>query len=187
MKTLEWENNKLKLIDQRQLPDNLVYIYSENYKDVNGSYGISPDLIEKSRQKYIQVLGIAQDPITRIEAQNAGISVRDWRDITSWKSNKDYHNFVAAKAVALDVYNEKKQKRDQARQNVINISKKIDVKDLDNQYAEELLNVLQSQDDEEYSEELDNGLIEDKDGHIFGRKESRSDALKRLTSIQLAE
>lgn len=160
---------------------------NENYKDINGSYGISPDLIEKSRQKYIQVLGIAQDPITRIEAQNAGISVRDWRDITSWKSNKDYHNFVAAKAVALDVYNEKKQKRDQARQNVINISKKIDVKDLDNQYAEELLNVLQSQEDEEYSEELDNGLIEDKDGHIFGRKESRSDALKRLTSIQLAE
>ena len=34
MKTLEWENNKLKLIDQRQLPDNLVYIYCENYKDV---------------------------------------------------------------------------------------------------------------------------------------------------------
>ena len=34
MKTLEWEDNKLKLIDQRKLPDELVYIYCENYKEV---------------------------------------------------------------------------------------------------------------------------------------------------------
>ncbi|MGN1362568.1 MAG: S-methyl-5-thioribose-1-phosphate isomerase [Methanobrevibacter sp.] len=34
MKTLEWENNKLKLIDQRKLPDELTYIYCDNYKEV---------------------------------------------------------------------------------------------------------------------------------------------------------
>ena len=34
MKTLEWEDNKLKLIDQRKLPDNLEYVYCENYKEV---------------------------------------------------------------------------------------------------------------------------------------------------------
>ena len=34
MKTLEWVDNKLKLIDQRKLPDELTYIYCDNYKDV---------------------------------------------------------------------------------------------------------------------------------------------------------
>ena len=34
MRTLEWENNKLKLIDQTKLPDELTYVYCENYKDV---------------------------------------------------------------------------------------------------------------------------------------------------------
>lgn len=34
MKTIEWEDNKLKLIDQTKLPDELTYVYCENYKDV---------------------------------------------------------------------------------------------------------------------------------------------------------
>ena len=34
MKTLEWEDNKLKLIDQRKLPDELTYVYCDNYQDV---------------------------------------------------------------------------------------------------------------------------------------------------------
>ena len=34
MKTLEWEDNKLKLIDQRKLPDELTYVYCDNYRDV---------------------------------------------------------------------------------------------------------------------------------------------------------
>ena len=34
MKTLEWEDNKLKLIDQRKLPDELTYVYCNNYRDV---------------------------------------------------------------------------------------------------------------------------------------------------------
>lgn len=34
MKTLEWENNKLKLVDQRKLPHKLEYIFCDNYKDV---------------------------------------------------------------------------------------------------------------------------------------------------------
>ena len=34
MKTLEWEDNKLKLIDQRKLPDELSYVYCDNYQEV---------------------------------------------------------------------------------------------------------------------------------------------------------
>lgn len=34
MKTLEWENNRLKLIDQTKLPDELTYVYCDNYEDV---------------------------------------------------------------------------------------------------------------------------------------------------------
>ena len=34
MKTPEWVDNKLKLIDQRKLPDTLEYIYCSNYKEV---------------------------------------------------------------------------------------------------------------------------------------------------------
>ena len=34
MKTLEWEDNKLKLINQRKLPDELTYVYCNSYQDV---------------------------------------------------------------------------------------------------------------------------------------------------------
>ncbi|WP_457611997.1 S-methyl-5-thioribose-1-phosphate isomerase [Methanocaldococcus sp.] len=34
LKALEWENNRLKLIDQRKLPNKLEYFYCYNYKDV---------------------------------------------------------------------------------------------------------------------------------------------------------
>ena len=34
MKTIEWKDNKLKLIDQTKLPDELEYVYCEDYMDV---------------------------------------------------------------------------------------------------------------------------------------------------------
>ena len=34
MKTLEWEDNKLKLIDQTKLPDELIYVYCNDYREV---------------------------------------------------------------------------------------------------------------------------------------------------------
>lgn len=34
MKTIEWEDNKLKLIDQRKLPDKLTYVYCDTYQEV---------------------------------------------------------------------------------------------------------------------------------------------------------
>ena len=34
MKAIEWENNKLKVIDQTKLPDELTYVYCENYREV---------------------------------------------------------------------------------------------------------------------------------------------------------
>ncbi|MBR0369862.1 MAG: S-methyl-5-thioribose-1-phosphate isomerase [Methanobrevibacter sp.] len=34
MRTIEWEDNKLKLIDQTKLPDELTYVYCENYLEV---------------------------------------------------------------------------------------------------------------------------------------------------------
>ena len=34
MRTMEWEDNRLKLIDQTKLPDELTYVYCENYHEV---------------------------------------------------------------------------------------------------------------------------------------------------------
>ena len=34
MKTLEWDDNKLKLIDQTKLPDELTYVYCNDYREV---------------------------------------------------------------------------------------------------------------------------------------------------------
>ena len=34
MRTLEWEDNKLKLIDQTKLPDELTYVYCSTYQEV---------------------------------------------------------------------------------------------------------------------------------------------------------
>ena len=34
MKTIEWEDNRLKLIDQTKIPDELDYVYCENYHEV---------------------------------------------------------------------------------------------------------------------------------------------------------
>ena len=34
MRTIEWEDNKLKLIDQTKLPDELTYVYCKNYQEV---------------------------------------------------------------------------------------------------------------------------------------------------------
>ena len=34
MRTIEWEDNRLKLIDQTKLPDELTYVYCENYPEV---------------------------------------------------------------------------------------------------------------------------------------------------------
>ena len=34
MRTIEWEDNKLKLIDQTKIPDELSYVYCENYPEV---------------------------------------------------------------------------------------------------------------------------------------------------------
>lgn len=34
MRTIEWEDNRLKLIDQTKIPDELTYVYCEDYKDV---------------------------------------------------------------------------------------------------------------------------------------------------------
>ena len=34
MRTLEWEDNKLKLIDQTKLPDELTYVYCCTYQEV---------------------------------------------------------------------------------------------------------------------------------------------------------
>lgn len=34
MRTLEWEDNKLKLIDQTKIPDELSYVYCKDYKEV---------------------------------------------------------------------------------------------------------------------------------------------------------
>ncbi len=34
MKTLEWEDNKLKLIDPNKTSDELIYVYCNDYREV---------------------------------------------------------------------------------------------------------------------------------------------------------
>lgn len=163
---------------------------NENHKSVNGVYGISPDLIDKAQQDYERVIGIAQSPITRIEAQNAGINVRDWKNPFSWKSNKEYHEFVAAKAIAIDKYNETKANKEAATRARINAELNSDLKyknDLDNQYASELLETIQSKEDDGWFEHPGETLIEDETGHPIGYGESYSQKLDRLTESQLSE
>lgn len=88
---------------------------NENNKQISGTYGVDPALIDEAERKYKNIIGIANSPITKIEAKNAGIQVRTLTNPQSWKSNKDYHEFVAAKAIALDHIREVEQRTKDAK------------------------------------------------------------------------
>ena len=127
-------------------------------KDPNGQYAIQPEVIDEAEKKYKQIIGIATDPITKIEAQNAGINVRSWKNPETWKSNKQYHEFVAAKAIALDKIKEiDTNSKDAAAQleKVINDVKVQFQGKLSQDNIEEILSNLQ----DEHGENGINGIV----------------------------
>ena len=79
---------------------------------------IPSSLIDQAEQDYKRVISIAQDPLTRQEAKDAGINVRTLTDPTSWKSNKEYHEYVALKAIARKALDEKRANSVEASQNL---------------------------------------------------------------------
>ena len=91
---------------------------NNNRKDETGSYGIDPTIIDQTEKQYKRVISIAQDPITRMEAEAAGIKTRTATNPNYWKSNKEYHEFVAAKAVAMNKLEEVAENRNQASSDV---------------------------------------------------------------------
>lgn len=88
--------------------------YEETYHDA----AIAPELIDESEHKYNKLMNIAQNPLTRKAAQANGINVRDWKNPTSWRSNAQYHDFVATTAVALDRIADIKANRQEAANNL---------------------------------------------------------------------
>lgn len=144
---------------------------NENDKQTSGTYGIEPSLIDEAERKYKTVIGIANSPITKIEAKNAGVQMRTLTNPQSWRSNKEYHEFVAAKAIALDHIREIEQRAKDAKNDVAKAEASQEQRqfsDRDNEQLEEVLNILQGRNEndalgEQYGEtevELDeNGNV----------------------------
>ena len=64
MRTLEWEDNKLKLIDQTKLPDELTYVYCETYQEVITAI---KDMVVRDKVNDEKCVLIARDIKERIE------------------------------------------------------------------------------------------------------------------------
>ena len=75
---------------------NKVRAENEKYNEVNGEYGIDPEMLNQEEQRYKDIVNIALDPLTRIQAKNQGIDY----------NSEDYDKFVSLKAWALDKNNE---------------------------------------------------------------------------------
>lgn len=84
-------------------------------KQSTGKYAVDPQLIDQTRKKLGQLFRIAADPITKKQAESAGIAIDG-----KWKSNPEYKDFVAAKAVAIDKINEV---RENLRESIDNVEK----------------------------------------------------------------
>lgn len=145
---------------------------NENYKNSNpdGEYGVDPSLIDEAEQNYKRVISIAQNPLTRKQAESAGITIRSIKNPSSWKSNKDYHNFVALKAMLLDKKDEIRKNLSESSKNVTDVEKEVArrLDHLTNQEGlEELLGQLQKSEEEEFEERLSghdgSGLITEQD------------------------
>lgn len=146
---------------------------NEKNKQTTGEYGIDPSLIDESQKKYSTLMAIAQDPITRKEAENAGINVRSLTNPQSWKSNKEYHEFVAAKAIALEKLNEINKNKKEADDNVRKAEAQNEIQqsiDKENENLEEILDELQS-------------FTEDESGEQYGQTEVNLDDNGRVISI----
>ena len=151
---------------------------NENDKKISGTYGVDPALIDEAERKYKNIIGIANSPITKIEAKNAGIQVRTLTNPQSWKSNKDYHEFVAAKAIALDHIREVEQRTKDAKTGVEKAeanSLRRQLEDHDNEQLEDILSILQSREEDSLGQQYGETEVElDENGKILniGKKKN---------------
>jgi len=81
---------------------------NEKYNEVNGEYGVDPEMLNQEEERYKNVVNIALDPLTRIQAKNQGIDY----------NSEDYDKFVSLKAWALDKNNESTDALNEARENL---------------------------------------------------------------------
>ena len=158
---------------------------NEDYNNQNDRYGIKPELIDEAENKYKRVINIAQSRNTREEAEAMGIKVRDIKNPSTWKSNEEYHEYVAAKAIALDKVLEKENLRNAARANRIKADAEIDRRHivLNDDYLEETLSELQSHDSdtdlEQYRLDEENDLRKE-----FGLSSERNRTEKMFDTIE---
>ena len=81
---------------------------NEKYNEVNGEYGVDPEMLNQEEERYKNVVNIALDPLTRVQAKNQGIDY----------NSEDYDKFVSLKAWALDKNNESMDALNAARENL---------------------------------------------------------------------
>jgi len=81
---------------------NMLRKTNDDYDKTNGATAIASNLIDEAQRQYNRVMSVAQNPLTRKMAEDAGIEVRSWKNPSSWRSNEEYYNFVAARVVAED-------------------------------------------------------------------------------------
>jgi len=63
---------------------------------------------------------LAKNPLIRQSAEDQGISVRSKNNPLTWKSNSEYHDYVATVAVAMERLDEIKENTDEATNNLQN-------------------------------------------------------------------
>lgn len=124
---------------------------NEEYQQTNGQVGIAPQQIDEAQQKYERIISLAKDPLMRQSAEDQGINVRTKNNPLTWKSNSQYHDYVATVATAMDRIQEITQNRNEAAVNLNQIKQQIQTNlSISNEGLSEVLNALQS------NEELDN-------------------------------
>lgn len=150
---------------------------------------IPSSLIDQAEQDYKRVISIAQDPLTRQQAEDAGIKIRTVTDPTSWKSNEEYHEFVALKALADKIRRDKLSSYLDASKNVAAVETEVRnrlSRDKDNEQLQELYDLVTSRSEEDKSLEYERKQQEDRDRKRFGLNPQQSE-LEKLTEVHAKE
>lgn len=126
--------------------------YDETYHET----AVPSELIDEAEKKYNWLMQLAQRPETKQAAQDNGINVRSWKNPASWRSNAQYHDFVATTAVALDRLSDIKQHTAESIKNVIDTEQKVESRlTVNDDGLQEVLEYLQA---DEGSEKRQSGL-----------------------------
>lgn len=81
--------------------------YNNQHHESTGNWGIAPELLADERNRMQRVISLANDADTKEEAKRQGIDPKH--------SNKDFQDYVALKALALNHYVEEYRKYDAIR------------------------------------------------------------------------